>query len=317
MKLVRQGLRVILPKGRDLWDGPLLGSPLSSRHISLPLQGSQPHLPPLPAVGASGGAAPSPAQLTEQWRLLALLVRAITLVGLLAAAFGPGYAYLALLAAYSHRWASTSAPAVLGLYSQYIVLLAANGILEAFVHSVATQRQLQRINLWLVAFSALHLGASAGAVWAWGAAGLILADAANMAVRIAYCAAFVTARFRGVPGFALRKLLPARATLGALAGALALTGASRLLLLPESAGLWSWLRVATKGGSAPAAAVVAAAQPALALLGGLAWRVRVAAHVLVGAGSLAAVGGTVLLCEKDVVRQLLRVRGKAAASKEE
>ena len=262
---------------------------------------------------ASGAA---PAALSEQWRLLALLVRAISVVGLLAAAFGPGYAYLALLLAYGRRWADTGAPAALGLYSAYIPLLAANGILEAFVHSVASRAQLQRINLWLVAFSVGHLAASTAAVWAWGTNGLILADAANMAARIAYAAAFVAGRFAGLPGFRLATMLPSRATLGALGAACCVTSASRLLLLPESAGLWAWLRSAGgKGGSGAAAATVAVELPAR-LLSGAGWRLRAVLHVLVGTACLAGVAGVLVACERDVLRQLRRVRGKPAEKRE-
>ena len=235
-------------------------------------------------------------------------MRAILVVGLVAAAFGPAYSYLALLLVYSRRWADTEAAAALGLYSQYLVLLAANGSLESFVHSVANPRQLQRINMWLVGFAALHLGASVLAVRSGGAMGLLLADAANMAARIAYCLAFIARRFRGVGGFALRSMLPARWTLLALASTVLATGASRVLLLPESAGLWHWWQPGCGGGSSHSSCWAG-----LGPLAGLRWQARVVLHVLVGTGCLGVVAGVLLVCERDVLRELRKLRGSRGA----
>lgn len=240
-----------------------------------------------------------------------MLVRAITTLGMLAAAFGPAYSYLALLVAYSSRWADTGASAALGAYSCYLVLLAGNGILEAYVHSVATRAQLQRINLWLVAFSALHLGASVVAVQLGGASGLIAADGVNMVARILYCLAFLRRRFAGVRGYAPRAMLPATATLAALVAAAGLTGASRLLLLHESAGLWQWWQART-GGSLPAAL-----QGVLAAVDSMPWKARAGAHVLVGGVCLCAVCGVLLLHEREVLAQLRRARRGKQQEKQE
>ena len=60
---------------------------------------------------------------------------------MLAVAFGPAYTYVVLRTAYGQRWSETDAPQALGVYCAYILLLAVNGILEAFVHAVARSRQ--------------------------------------------------------------------------------------------------------------------------------------------------------------------------------
>lgn len=62
--------------------------------------------------------------------------------GLLAVAFGPAYTYVVLRIVYGRRWSETDAPQALGVYCAYILLLAVNGILEAFVHAVARSRQV-------------------------------------------------------------------------------------------------------------------------------------------------------------------------------
>ena len=72
--------------------------------------------------------------------------------GLLAVAFGPAYSYLLLRVAYGQRWSDTGAPAALAAYCPYILLLAANGILEAFVHAVASARRAAPIHTTLALY---------------------------------------------------------------------------------------------------------------------------------------------------------------------
>ena len=57
--------------------------------------------------------------------------------------FGPAYTYMLLRLLYGLRWSETEAPRALAMYCVYILLLAANGILEAFVHAVAESRCVQ------------------------------------------------------------------------------------------------------------------------------------------------------------------------------
>ena len=60
--------------------------------------------------------------------------------GLLAVAFGPGYAYLLLRIVYGQKWSNTEAPTALSYYCGYITLLALNGCTEAFVNATADAR---------------------------------------------------------------------------------------------------------------------------------------------------------------------------------
>ena len=62
------------------------------------------------------------------------------LAGLMAVAFGPPYTYMLLRLVYGQRWSETEAPRALAVYCLYILLMAVNGILEAFVHAVANSR---------------------------------------------------------------------------------------------------------------------------------------------------------------------------------
>jgi oligosaccharide translocation protein RFT1 len=235
----------------------------------------------------------------ERAALLSSLTRGISLLGGLAAAFGPAFAHLALLLLYGARWAGSGAPAALALYSWYVALLAVNGILEAFVHAVADRGQLLRANGALGALSAVHIMVSVAAVTSAGAAGLLAADAINMALRISYCLWFAAGYFSRAGGLGALDLLPGPRTRAALVGSLAATLASQAVFMPETSQLVGllppgWLRMV------PAA--VAAAPLA----------VRAAAHVAVGVACLSMVAGTAYKQEPEVQRllgRLVRRRG--------
>ncbi|KAK9800859.1 hypothetical protein WJX73_001189 [Symbiochloris irregularis] len=158
--------------------------------------------------------------LRQRLRMLQLMVKGACTAGMLAAAFGPGYAYLALRIAYGIQWSETQAPSVLALYSVYIALLAVNGTLEAFQHAVASPSQLTRSNIWLVGFTAAHLALSVGLVGRMGAVGLICADACNMVLRIWYSVRFVEQHFSeaGLSAANWRSLFPSSRALWAYAG---------------------------------------------------------------------------------------------------
>ncbi|KAG1680360.1 hypothetical protein FOA52_015451 [Chlamydomonas sp. UWO 241] len=152
-------------------------------------------------------------------QVLSLLVRLVCLLGLASTCFGPPYAYTLVRLVYGTKWSETEAPAVLAVYATYILLLAVNGVTEAFVHAVLDARGLSQINALLVAFAVVHVAASAGAVSAAGAVGLVAADAANMALRIVSSLWYIRRQFRSLPSFRLSQLSPRPATLAAFAAA--------------------------------------------------------------------------------------------------
>lgn len=243
------------------------------------------------------------AQLGERAALLQTLCRGICLLGGLAAAFGPAFSHLALLLLYGRRWVESGAPAALGLYSLYIALLAMNGILEAFVHAVADERQLRHVNGALVALSLMHIALSVAAVTTSGALGLLGADAVNMALRIGYCLWFLGAFFRPIGGMGLQQLLPGPSTLSSLGTSLAATLASQLVFMPE--------------GSAIANLVVDLwpGCPLVGLASSVGFRsgMCAGAHVGVGAVCLAGVIATAAMSERDVLSRLKRLKSTPAA----
>ncbi len=93
----------------------------------------------------------------------------------------------------SSQWRTPSTVALLQMYCYYLPLMATNGILDAFVTSVATPAQLSRQSLWMLAFTGVY------GVAAWqlmkvrnmGSVGLVGANMLNMALRIAWSLYFV------------------------------------------------------------------------------------------------------------------------------
>jgi len=238
----------------------------------------------------------------ERAVLLSTLCRGASFLGGLAAAFGPAYSYLALWLLYGSRWAESGAPAALALYSCYVALLAVNGILEAFVHAVADQRGLHQANIVLVVVSVLHMGLSVVAVNTAGAAGLLVADAINMALRIFYCLWFTGIFFSSIGGLGAVTLIPKQGTRVALLTSLIITLASQAVLLPEGT-----------------AAVAAAVVPPKFLLAGkkieslvtAPLAMRAAIHASTGVLCLVGVLMTAYRSEKDVVAQLKSFRKKS------
>ncbi|OBT82067.1 hypothetical protein VE02_08872 [Pseudogymnoascus sp. 03VT05] len=153
------------------------------------------------------------------------LLRIYTLMSISAMTVGPTMAPLLLKFVVGSRWASSGAGDVLSRYCYYIPLLAYNGVLEAFVSVVATESQLNRQSLWMLAFS---IGfASTGYVFLrildLGATGLVYANMANMVFRILWSYNFINSFFRRHNSqLNLGLILPTATTVAAAMGTIAI-----------------------------------------------------------------------------------------------
>jgi hypothetical protein len=105
------------------------------------------------------------ARWAEMVGALRVRLMVVGAIGAVFAAFGPAYAYLLLHLLFGAEWSATAAPLCLGLYCLYVLLMAINGMLEAFRDSVASAAQLGEWQhpLSLNGFSLLCFGASAAA----------------------------------------------------------------------------------------------------------------------------------------------------------
>jgi oligosaccharide translocation protein RFT1 len=165
--------------------------------------------------------------------------------------------------------------------------------------AAARRRDIRRANVVLVAFSLAHLLVAVLLVRLLGTLGLILADAGAMALRIAYCLAYLRRECARAPGCDLRSLLPDARSAAALGCAACATLLSAGALM--------------RGAGAPRAvrrACEALLPDACSALGGGFWPCA-AAHAAVGAACLAAVLARVWRTEHALLRdiRLLRSQG--------
>ncbi|KAJ2777605.1 Oligosaccharide translocation protein rft1 [Coemansia javaensis] len=213
-------------------------------------------------------------------RILATLGRLQLLLGAVIVAFGPLHAPLLLSLVRQNDPAVRHAFAA---YCLYLPLMGLNGFLEAFVHSVATRPQLVRVNVWMAVFSAAYMACAVYALCrlGLGSAGIIAANMLNMALRIVYCARFVSRWYarRGVAGPRFAAMLPSPAVAAACLASAAAT-----------------------------AAAMSAAGPAL----------HPAMLLLLGAALGAAVLATIWRCEQPFIQSVLALRsGRALRTKTE
>jgi len=151
---------------------------------------------------------------------LTVLLKLYSIFSVVVVALGPAAAPLLVSLVAGPRWAASGAGAVLAAYALYVPLLAANGVAESFVASVATEAEVRLQSAWMGAFS-LAFGA-AGFIFLrildWGARGLVVANSINMACRIVWCAGFISRYFaRAGVKFDLADVRPSALTIGAAA----------------------------------------------------------------------------------------------------
>ncbi|KAK3954449.1 Rft protein-domain-containing protein [Pseudoneurospora amorphoporcata] len=142
----------------------------------------------------------SHAALSQASTALLTLLKSYLLLSLPLLVFGPPASSPLLTLIAGRRWSlpttsssTDSAPATLALYMYYIPLLALNGILEAFVSSVASESQVHRQSLFMTGFSLVFAGTGylTLKVWGMGSKGLVVANAVNMGLRIVWCWGFI------------------------------------------------------------------------------------------------------------------------------
>lgn len=213
----------------------------------------------------------------QESNFLKTLIKTTAMLGGIAAAFAPAYAHLALRVVYSNRWARTEAPTALAAYGWLLPLLAVNGILEAYVHGVATRKELFRTNAWLVIAAAGHIAVCLSMRSA-GAVGLVAADAANMLLRIVLCFRFIGKRLK-VP---VLKFLPSFMTIASLGLSLVVTLLSEKLLFSERL-LFPWF---------------------VHLVDQLAWHQKALLHVSTGIICLSGVVKVALISERETLREV-------------
>jgi oligosaccharide translocation protein RFT1 len=156
---------------------------------------------------------------------LQTLLKAYMLLSICVLVMGPTMAPLLLRIVAGSAWIESGAGDVLARYCFYIPLLAINGLTEAFVSSVATESQVNRQSVWMLAFSAGFAGAAYIflGVLDLGAEGLVWANTLNMAFRIVWSTVFIASYMkRHNTRLEFSTILPQPMTVAAGAGAYSL-----------------------------------------------------------------------------------------------
>ncbi|KAI5121237.1 hypothetical protein M0805_007244 [Coniferiporia weirii] len=124
----------------------------------------------------------------------------------------PPYLGIVLSVILPTRYLNTSAPALLSAWVWYIPVLAINGVLEAFVSSVASPKDLAKQSQWMAGASVAYIGL---AVVLYNAVGLgdsavVYANIANLVARIFYCFHFVSlaARQNRIKSLSWKEVFP-------------------------------------------------------------------------------------------------------------
>lgn len=138
-----------------------------------------------------------PENVKSAANILTIILKLYAIFSLFLLALAPPFAPLLLSILLGNRWGGSEAGAVLSAYCYYIPLLAINGVTEAFVQSVATERELAKQSAWMGLFS----GIFAGTGWVflgflgWGAKGLVVANSVGMVLRVLWSRVFIEGYF--------------------------------------------------------------------------------------------------------------------------
>ncbi|KAG0636563.1 Rft protein-domain-containing protein [Tuber brumale] len=172
---------------------------LIARMLFQPIEESSRNLfAKLLSSSSSSSTTPSRENITSAKATLQTLLKLYLLLSTFFVSLAAPFAPFALSLIASRQWtAGSDAGETLSAFCYYIPLLAINGVTEAFVQSVANERELAGQSAWMFAFS---LGfAAVGWVFlkvlGWGARGLVAANGVNMLVRILWSVGFVRGYF--------------------------------------------------------------------------------------------------------------------------
>lgn len=157
---------------------------------------------------------------------LQLLLRAVLLAALLACAFGPNYSFAAIHVLMSRSWSATEAPSVLAAYTAYLLCLAVNGVLEAYIHARMSTKELMFSNAVMVGVVLLQAACIAiSKRLGESCVALVAIDCFSMLLRICTALCFIMRWHRQYSG---RKLtwMPSVGTMLVLAGATFVTRVS-------------------------------------------------------------------------------------------
>ncbi|RUS80480.1 hypothetical protein EGW08_011758, partial [Elysia chlorotica] len=128
-------------------------------------------------------------------RVLAVLLKVVTLIGAVIVVFGYSNSFLALHLYGGSILSSGSGPTLLRWYCLYVLVIAANGTTEAFVFAAMRKDEVDRYNHKMLLFSGIFLLSSWFLTSLIGSVGFILANCLNMVARIVHSIYFISRYF--------------------------------------------------------------------------------------------------------------------------
>ena len=152
---------------------------------------------PAHAVDGEGDARQRAAVTALETQLDQLLLL-VTLVGTAFAVFGPCYARVAVRILFGRQYQSDESVRTLAMICVNVLVLAWNGVSEAFVHAVMPPSAFLRMNAGFVASSVAYVVLVGPCVARAGTGGLVAAGAASMLLRIASSVGMIAHILAGV-----------------------------------------------------------------------------------------------------------------------
>jgi len=175
------------------------------------------------------------------------LLRCMTILGLVIVIFGQSYSALLLQLYGGSILSEGEGHTLMRCHCFYVLILAVNGITECFAFAAMSKKNVDRYNFILMFMSVLFLFCSWFLTTRLGSVGFILANCANMLVRIAYSIRFTISYFKGSGFYPLRGITPSTPVLLSLVASYFITAASERSLCCSS-GVLHWMLHVCVGG---------------------------------------------------------------------
>ncbi|ENN77951.1 hypothetical protein YQE_05628, partial [Dendroctonus ponderosae] len=173
--------------------------------------------------------------VAEAAKVLGQLCKVVTSIGLIGVVFGQSYSYSLLYFYGGKKLVSTALPTTLLQFHCFaIVLLAINGVTEAYVFATMNNNQLDKYNYLMVIFSICFLLISYVLTNVFGPVGFILANCSNMGARIIHSLHFIHTKYLDTVYRPLDGLIPTWKFLSVLVFSGICTKYSELYFLPHS-----------------------------------------------------------------------------------
>lgn len=173
--------------------------------------------------------------VVEAANVLNQLCKVVTSIGLVVVTFGQSYSYTLLYLYGGSRLTESTLPTTLLQFHCFaIVLLAINGVTEAYVFATMNNKQLDGYNYLMVIFSVTFLVISFVLTNIFGPVGFILANCVNMTARIIHSLYFIYKKYLETKYTPLEGLIPSSKFVLILVLSGISTKLSEKYLLPKS-----------------------------------------------------------------------------------